>query len=58
MVRSTLTAEEVREQIERATKLVESWPKWKQNILVNSGKPSFDTPREPVDNFDGEHDGY
>lgn len=46
------TKEKIRKAIEHATKLVKSWPIWKQNILINSAKPQWDTPREPVDNKD------
>lgn len=33
--------------IRHASKIVATWPKWKQNILVNSAKPMLDTPRKP-----------
>jgi hypothetical protein len=36
------------EQVRIATKLVASWPIWKQNILVQSGKPTVDMPRVPI----------
>lgn len=36
------------EQVRLATKLVASWPLWKQNILVQSGKPTVDVPRIPI----------
>ncbi len=45
-----MTEEELKRHIERVTKLVESWPKWKQDILKNSNKPTVDVPREPVVN--------
>ena len=46
----TWEREKFRKHIERATKIVNSWPLWKQNILGNIGKPNFDTPRKPIDN--------
>jgi hypothetical protein len=39
------------QQIEMATRVVQKWPLWKQNILKNSGKPRFDVPRKPINNF-------
>jgi hypothetical protein len=45
---------EVKEAIERATKLVKSWPLWKQNILVNSGQATLKIPRRPVVNTEDE----
>jgi len=45
-----MTKAEIREKIELANKLVESWPVWKRNILVNSSKSSVSVPRPPVDN--------
>ena len=41
---------EIREQIEMATKLVETWPSWKQNILVHSAQSTVASPRTPVNN--------
>jgi len=37
-------------QVTDARKCMESWPEWKKNILVQSGKPTVDTPRKPVNN--------
>jgi len=34
--------------LDYATKLVESWPAWKQNILGNSSKPNVEVPRIPI----------
>ena len=33
-----------------ASALVESWPRWKQNILEDSSKATFPVARTPVDN--------
>lgn len=38
--------------LERASEIVSTWPEWKRNILSNSAKPMWDTPRQPVDNSD------
>lgn len=52
-----MTKAELREKIDRANKLVESWPAWKRNILINSSKPSVSVPRPPVNNREVEkHD--
>lgn len=45
-----MNEKEVRQQIVKATKLVEAWPAWKQNILAQSAQPSVTTPRPPVNN--------
>jgi hypothetical protein len=45
-----MTKNELREQIARASKLIETWPAWKQNVLVLSSRPSVSSPRPPVDN--------
>ncbi|QDU98477.1 hypothetical protein [Lignipirellula cremea] len=45
-----MTHDEIRKQIEYATKVVETWPAWKQNILAHSSSPAISQPREPVDN--------
>lgn len=47
-----MTHDEFRKQLEHATKIVESWPKWKQNILEHSASPTVSVPREPVCNYD------
>ena len=39
-----------RRAMERASKIVASWPLWKQNILVDSGSPTVRVPRTPVNN--------
>lgn len=36
----------------RASREVATWPPWKQNILVQSGKPTVDTPRTPIPSDD------
>jgi hypothetical protein len=41
---------EISQRIEIATKLVQSWPAWKQNILVQSAQPKVQVPRVPVNN--------
>jgi len=45
-----LTPADIYNRIEYATKIVNTWPKWKQNILENSNKAQFDVPRKPVNN--------
>lgn len=35
---------------QEASERVRRWPKWKQNILVDSAKPTLDIPRQPVVN--------
>ena len=35
-----MTPSELRRQIDKATRLVETWPTWKQNILAHSSRPS------------------
>jgi hypothetical protein len=37
----------------QASRTVATWPEWKQNILVQSGKATHDTPRSAVSNDDG-----
>jgi hypothetical protein len=41
-------ASKMRKQCEWAAAEVATWPKWKQNILEDSAKPTRDTPRPPV----------
>lgn len=36
------------EAIQTATKLVEQWPAWKQNILVHSLQPMASESRTPI----------
>jgi hypothetical protein len=43
-----MDATAVRKRIESATKLVKSWPLWKQNILVQSASPTVKVPRKPI----------
>lgn len=50
-----MTLDEVREQMALASKLVATWPVWKQNILEQSGRPTVDVPRDPIVN---ERDGF
>ena len=38
------------DHLEWAAKQVASWPAWKRNILKDSSKPQWDTPRKPQDN--------
>lgn len=45
-----MTDKEIRQQIERATAVVQTWPSWKRNILVRSSQPTNSTARTPVDN--------
>ena len=42
--------ETLRQQIDRATRLVEARPSWKQNILARSSQPTLSVPRAPVNN--------
>lgn len=42
------TNKDLREHLEWATQVVNSWPEWKRNILRDASKPMNDTPREPV----------
>jgi hypothetical protein len=45
-----MAKDEIYRRIESATKLVQSWPAWKQNILIQSAQPTVKIPRIPVDN--------
>lgn len=45
-----MTKEDLQLQIENATKLVNSWPQWKQKILIQSAQPTVSSPRTPVNN--------
>lgn len=45
-----MTREELQQQIQNATKLVESWPQWKRNILIQNAQPTVSTPRPPINN--------
>lgn len=40
----------LKEQIDKAKRLVASWPAWKQNILAHNSRPSLSSPRPVVDN--------
>ena len=42
--------EELQEHLKRASKIVRSWPKWKQGILEGAMRPMRNSPREVVDN--------
>lgn len=42
--------EEFLAHLNRASAIVATWPKWKQNLLEDSSKPFCDVPRTPVDN--------
>lgn len=48
-----MSTEQIRKVITNASQLVNSWPEWKQNILVHSSQPSVTTPRMPVNNQHG-----
>lgn len=50
-----MTISEIRQQIANATQLVESWPTWKQHILIRSSLPTVSAPRTPISN--GKCDG-
>lgn len=39
---------EFKRQMAIASKLVASWPVWKQRLLEQSSKPFVEKPREPV----------
>lgn len=43
-----MTQVEFLQQVENAVKLVESWPDWKQGILLESSSPTVPVPRKPV----------
>jgi len=45
-----MTKEEFAKQMAIAVKLVNSWPKWKRNLLEQSSKPTVEVPRKPVIN--------
>lgn len=38
----------LRESMDDASRIVATWPEWKQNILRDSAKPTLDVPRTPV----------
>lgn len=38
--------------INDASRIVSTWPEWKQNILEKSGSPTVSTPRKPIANDD------
>lgn len=44
--------------MDETAKIVATWPEWKQRILEDSGKPTLDKPREPVDNSVPQITGY
>jgi hypothetical protein len=46
-----MSREQLQEQFEIADAIVSQWPKWKQNLLEDSSKPTVAVPRTPVDNF-------
>jgi hypothetical protein len=41
---------EFREHLIQASRVVSTWPAWKQKLLEQSSKPTVDVPRNPVDN--------
>jgi len=49
-----MTRSELRQQIDKATNLVNTWPGWKRNILAHSSQPSVSAPRPPVNNETGQ----
>jgi hypothetical protein len=53
-----MTLDDVREQMKIASRLVETWPEWKRNILVQSAQPTVDVPRTPVDNLSKTSDSH
>lgn len=46
-----MNSDEFQKHLNDARKIVESWPKWKQNILKHSASPTVSAPREPVCNY-------
>jgi hypothetical protein len=44
--------ENIAKVIQEADKIVSTWPKWKQNILKQSGRPTVSTTRKPIANDD------
>lgn len=43
-----ISESQVLEHCRLAAEIVSKWPKWKQNLIENSLKPSWDTPRKPI----------
>jgi hypothetical protein len=39
--------------LRRSNEIVDSWPEWKRNILVQSGQPTVRNPRDPIPMDDG-----
>ena len=52
-----MSMDEINKQVEAARKLVNTWPEWKRNILVQSGLATVSTPRTPVNNSDSKREG-
>lgn len=44
--------------LEWASRVVKTWPEWKQNVLANAGKAQNDMPRTPVESEYYEDDRY
>lgn len=44
------TIKDIRRLLRPVVRLVDSWPKWKQNIIEQSASPTVSTPRKPVVN--------
>lgn len=45
-----ITSKEIQTQIQYASRVVGSWPAWKQNILSHSSQPTNSVARAPIDN--------
>lgn len=44
-----MSQEEFRQQLANATKIVETWPAWKQQILESYSSPTVSVPRTPIE---------
>ena len=45
-----MTEHEFREELNKASRLVSTWPAWKRNLLEQSASSTVLVPRTPVDN--------
>ncbi len=43
-----MSENQIRTELAKVTQIVQSWPQWKQHILVNSSKPTNSSSRLPV----------
>jgi hypothetical protein len=43
-----MTKQELKEKLELASEIIESWPEWKKNSLKDSFRSRNSTPREEV----------